>query len=107
MACRVPDAQENGLVLRTGFGQGLFAPRIPINGVVGVLEQIGGGGCGEFVHVDWMIVSLFCLPDFDPLPLSDRIDQKDLGTALQLSHLDGSFLHLSRFQQVRTEGAGK
>ena len=40
---RVPDAQEDGLVLAGGFLKRLFSPRIPIHRVVGVLEQVGTG----------------------------------------------------------------
>jgi hypothetical protein len=38
MTCRVFDAEEVGPVF--GFCQRLIPPRIPINGVMGVLEQI-------------------------------------------------------------------
>jgi hypothetical protein len=38
VTCRVTYAEKNGLVFNSGFCQSLIAPRIPVNGVVGVLE---------------------------------------------------------------------
>ena len=38
----ITDAQENGLVFTTGFLQGFRTPGIPVDRVVGVLDEIGG-----------------------------------------------------------------
>jgi hypothetical protein len=50
MTSRVADAEEDGLVLGARSGKALFTPGIPVHGVVGVLEEVGGGGGGEVVH---------------------------------------------------------
>ena len=41
VAGRIADAQEDGLVLALGFGEGLVAPGKPIHRVVLVLEEVG------------------------------------------------------------------
>jgi hypothetical protein len=43
MTRRVADRDEHGLVLGTGDGERLVAPRVPVDGVLRVLEQVGGG----------------------------------------------------------------
>ena len=47
MARRVADGEEHGAVLGAGPGEGVFPPRVPVHGVVGVLEEVGAGGSGE------------------------------------------------------------
>jgi hypothetical protein len=39
----VADGDEQGLVLGAGPGQGLLPPRVPVHGIVLVLEKVGGG----------------------------------------------------------------
>ena len=46
----VADRDQHGLVLGAGARERLLAPRIPVHGVVGVLEQIGRGLGGEAVR---------------------------------------------------------
>ena len=46
----VADREQDRLVLLPGAGEGLIAPRVPIHGVVRVLEQIGARLPGEPVH---------------------------------------------------------
>ena len=41
MARRISDRQQDGFVFRFGARERLLAPRIPIDGIVGVLAQIG------------------------------------------------------------------
>jgi hypothetical protein len=36
----VADAQQHGLVLGARFREGLFAPRVPVDRIVGVLQEI-------------------------------------------------------------------
>ena len=43
VAGRVADAQQDGLVLVPGPLEGLLTPRVPVHGVVGVLEEVGAG----------------------------------------------------------------
>ena len=43
VAGRVPDGQEDRLVLGGGLGERLLAPRVPVDRVVGVLPQVGAG----------------------------------------------------------------
>jgi hypothetical protein len=50
MTGRVTDAEEDGFIFGAGLGKRLFAPGIPVHGVIGVLEQVGGGGGGEVIH---------------------------------------------------------
>ena len=45
----VADAEEDGLVFRAGFFEGFGAPREPVDGIVGVLEEVGAGLVGESV----------------------------------------------------------
>ena len=42
VAGAVADGEEDGFVLGLGLGEGLFAPRIPVHGIVGVLTQVRG-----------------------------------------------------------------
>jgi hypothetical protein len=42
VARRVADGEEDGFVLRLRLVQGLGAPGVPVDGVVRVLEQVGG-----------------------------------------------------------------
>ena len=46
----VADRDEDRLVLAAGAGERLLAPRVPVDRVVRVLEQVGGGLCGESVR---------------------------------------------------------
>ena len=47
VAGRVADRQEDRHVAAPSLGEGLVTPREPVDGVVGVLEQIRRGGVGE------------------------------------------------------------
>ncbi len=40
MAGVIADRQKDRLVLAFGLGEGLFSPRVPVDGVVGVQEQV-------------------------------------------------------------------
>src|SRR5579862_10038204 len=40
MARRISDGQKNRLVVLLGSGECLFAPRIPVHGIAGVLQQV-------------------------------------------------------------------
>ena len=46
----VPDREEDRLVLVPRLGERLFAPRVPVHRVVGVLQEVGTGFLGEAVH---------------------------------------------------------
>ena len=46
----VADREQDRLVLVAGARQRLVAPRVPVDGVAGVLEQVGAGLVGESVH---------------------------------------------------------
>ena len=50
VAGRVADRDEQRLLLVARAGQRLLAPRVPVDGVVLVLEEVGGGLVGEAVH---------------------------------------------------------
>src|SRR5437763_16572966 len=50
VAGRVSDLQHDRLFLRPGPGEGLVAPRIPVDRVVLVLAEIRAGLVGESVH---------------------------------------------------------
>jgi hypothetical protein len=41
MAGRVPDTQEDGLLLGTGLRERRFAPRQPLHGIVRMLQKVG------------------------------------------------------------------
>lgn len=47
MARRVADAQKYGLVFRAGPGKRFITPRMPIHGIVRVLQEIRGFLEGE------------------------------------------------------------
>jgi hypothetical protein len=51
VAGRVADAQKNRLVLAFRFFQSLVAPRVPVHGVVRVLQEIRAGLLRETVGV--------------------------------------------------------
>ena len=51
VAGRVSDTQEDRLVLRPGPRQGIFAPGVPVYGIVGVLEEVGTGRFDQSVGV--------------------------------------------------------
>ena len=43
MAGRIADAEQDGFIFVFGPLQGFLSPRIPVHGVVGVLQEIGAG----------------------------------------------------------------
>ena len=45
----VADRQQDGLALVPGAGQRFFAPRIPVDGIAGVLPEVRAGGVDETV----------------------------------------------------------
>ena len=45
----IADAEEDGFIFRLGLFEGFRAPGIPVDGVVGVLEEVGAGLVGESV----------------------------------------------------------
>jgi hypothetical protein len=47
---RVADGEENRLVLVARALEGIFAPRVPVDRVVRVLEEVGAGFLGEPVR---------------------------------------------------------
>ena len=51
VAGRVADAEEDRRVLRLGPGQRLFSPRVPVHGVVSMLEKIRAGLADQAVGV--------------------------------------------------------
>ena len=38
----VTDGKENGLIFTTSQFKGFIAPRIPVDGVMGMLQEVGG-----------------------------------------------------------------
>ena len=52
VAGRVPDREEDRPVLAARPLEGLVAPRVPVDGVVGVLEEVRARLLGETVHPD-------------------------------------------------------
>jgi hypothetical protein len=50
MAGRIPNADDDELVLGFGLRQSAGVPSVPVYGIVGVLEQIGTGFLRELVH---------------------------------------------------------
>jgi hypothetical protein len=62
MAGRVTDGQEDWLVFVPCFLQSLLSPGIPVNGIIGVLEQIGAGLVLKFVghKKDLWLIGLIC-----------------------------------------------
>jgi len=57
MATAVTYRDDEQLIFSFGFLQRLLPPRVPVYGVVGVLQKIRAGfvdeGVGVFVHVIW------------------------------------------------------
>ncbi len=49
MAGGVTGGEKDGLVFRLRFGEGIGAPRIPVDGVMGVLEEVGALLVGQAV----------------------------------------------------------
>ena len=49
VARRVAHGKEDGLVLPTGLVERLVAPRVPVHGVLNVLEQIGAVGADQMI----------------------------------------------------------
>ena len=47
VAGRVADREQDRLVLRAGALERVIPPRVPVDGVVGVLEEVGAGLLGE------------------------------------------------------------
>ncbi len=45
----IPDAEKDGFILPAGFFQGFRAPGIPVDRVMGVLEQVRRGGMDKMV----------------------------------------------------------
>ncbi|MEX2210501.1 MAG: hypothetical protein WD689_01875 [Gaiellaceae bacterium] len=68
----VADREQDRLVLVARAGESLLAPRIPVDGVVGVLEQVGAGSGREPVHCPTMTEAPVRLPGLLSLPLMER-----------------------------------
>ena len=51
VACRVADAEQNGLVFCLGFGQGRLAPCMPIHRIMGVLAEIRTGLMNQAIRM--------------------------------------------------------
>jgi hypothetical protein len=51
VAGRVTDREEDRLVLRARLGEGLLVPGKPVDGIIGVLKQVGRFFAGETVGV--------------------------------------------------------
>src|SRR5690606_24440149 len=60
MAGRVANAEQDGPVLGASALERFVAPRIPIDGIVGVLAQVGTAGGGETIRHSgrWRTVAL-------------------------------------------------
>jgi hypothetical protein len=59
VARAVSNRNENGFVLSFGFCESLFAPRVPIHRVVGVLEQVRALFVSESVRLSlWLWFAL-------------------------------------------------
>ena len=50
VARRVADREQHRLVLGAGTGERLVAPRVPVDGIVGVLAEVRAGLGGQAVH---------------------------------------------------------
>ena len=50
VAGRIADREQDRLVLGAGALERVIPPRVPVDGVVGVLEEVGAGLLGEPVH---------------------------------------------------------
>jgi hypothetical protein len=50
MTCGIADGEKHRLVLGAGAGKGSFAPAMPVNRIVAMLEEIGAGFLGQEVH---------------------------------------------------------
>ncbi len=50
MAGSIANAEKDGLVFGFGFCERGFAPRVPIDWIMGVLLEIGAGFGGESIH---------------------------------------------------------
>ncbi len=57
VARAVADRQQNRLVLGAGSGEGLVAPRVPVDRVRGVLEEVRARFLGEAVHDSAIILA--------------------------------------------------
>jgi hypothetical protein len=56
----IANGQKDGFVLVTGTAEGFFSPRVPVYGVVGMLQQVGrvfvGKSIGHGVSVTRIVV---------------------------------------------------
>jgi len=50
VAGRIADGEEHGLVLGARLGEGLLAPGVPVDRVVGVLKEVGARLLGQAVR---------------------------------------------------------
>jgi len=50
VASGIADADQNRFLLPTGFFQGFRLPGVPLDGVVGVLKQVGRTFVLEMIH---------------------------------------------------------
>ena len=70
VAGRVADREQDRPVLLAGAGERLVAPGVPVDRVLGVLEQVGAGLRGEPVHALTIIVAV----PFTPLAGTRVVD---------------------------------
>ena len=72
VACRVADGDEYRHISAPGFLEGLLPPLPPVNGIVGVLLEIGRRGVGEAVgHRRSLLLPASDLRNTPPLRLRD------------------------------------
>ncbi|MFT5195679.1 MAG: hypothetical protein ACI85U_002701 [Candidatus Promineifilaceae bacterium] len=88
MASCVTDTEQNRFVLLSGGLKRLIPPRVPMNGVIGVLEQIGGGFSFKVIHEgtmeQYLISNIYFLanPAFRLLTNVPAAETRSAGAAL-------------------------
>ncbi len=88
---RVPDAQEDRLVLASRALERLGGPGVPVHGVLGMLEEVGAGLCGEAVG-------------HEREPLGRGRSRAGLATKKPSGHLEDGYEVVERYP--RHDGAG-
>jgi hypothetical protein len=58
MTAAVPYADQERLIFALGSGEGLRAPRVPLDWVVGVMLKVGARFANELVRIFWLTMRI-------------------------------------------------
>jgi len=76
----IADGEQDRLVFPPGLSQGFFPPRIPVHGIMGMLQEIRAGLVDEVIHTGL------------PLRNANRCDSSAITAIARTAEQAGSFI---------------